>query len=195
MRYLVTAEPAISVVHIVLTLLDVGTRSKLSTICRPAIERSCHLPPACIRLICAMAQPLTDFRGASMGWRVSSCRAFHRGGKYGATPFITLKHNFTSSLNLIRTCTQHGVRKLVIPLNRRALRGAGPARCHHGGCRDHSGSAYGESKFFIERTLHWADRVHGLRSACLRYFNAAGRPKWPCGGRSPAGNASHPACP
>ena len=26
----------------------------------------------------------------------------------------------------------------------------------------------------IERVLHWADRVHGLRSACLRYFNAAG---------------------
>jgi UDP-glucose 4-epimerase len=26
----------------------------------------------------------------------------------------------------------------------------------------------------LERTLFWADRVHGLRSACLRYFNAAG---------------------
>jgi len=36
------------------------------------------------------------------------------------------------------------------------------------------GSPYGESKLMIERTLHWADRIHGLRSACLRYFNAAG---------------------
>lgn len=36
------------------------------------------------------------------------------------------------------------------------------------------GSPYGESKFMIERVLHWADRCHGLRSACLRYFNAAG---------------------
>jgi UDP-glucose 4-epimerase len=26
----------------------------------------------------------------------------------------------------------------------------------------------------IERALHWAAQVHGLRSACLRYFNAAG---------------------
>ena len=33
---------------------------------------------------------------------------------------------------------------------------------------------YGESKWMIERALLWADRVHGLRSACLRYFNAAG---------------------
>ena len=36
------------------------------------------------------------------------------------------------------------------------------------------GSPYGESKLMLERALFWADRIHGLRSACLRYFNAAG---------------------
>ena len=36
------------------------------------------------------------------------------------------------------------------------------------------GSAYGESKYLIERILRWADEVHGIRYACLRYFNAAG---------------------
>lgn len=36
------------------------------------------------------------------------------------------------------------------------------------------GSAYGESKYMIERGLDWAQRVHGLRYAALRYFNAAG---------------------
>ena len=35
-------------------------------------------------------------------------------------------------------------------------------------------SAYGESKLMVERGLDWADQVHGLRSAALRYFNAAG---------------------
>ncbi|WP_043361560.1 UDP-glucose 4-epimerase GalE [Belnapia sp. F-4-1] len=35
-------------------------------------------------------------------------------------------------------------------------------------------SAYGESKLMVERGLDWADKVHGLRSASLRYFNAAG---------------------
>jgi UDP-glucose 4-epimerase len=35
-------------------------------------------------------------------------------------------------------------------------------------------SAYGESKLMVERALAWADQVHGLRSASLRYFNAAG---------------------
>ncbi|WP_431285260.1 UDP-glucose 4-epimerase GalE [Humitalea sp. 24SJ18S-53] len=35
-------------------------------------------------------------------------------------------------------------------------------------------SAYGESKLMAERGLDWAERVHGLNSAALRYFNAAG---------------------
>jgi len=36
------------------------------------------------------------------------------------------------------------------------------------------GSPYGESKFFLERTLAWMERIYGVRYACLRYFNAAG---------------------
>jgi UDP-glucose 4-epimerase len=36
------------------------------------------------------------------------------------------------------------------------------------------GSPYGESKFFLERILHWFNRIYGLKYACLRYFNAAG---------------------
>src|SRR3712207_2331744 len=35
-------------------------------------------------------------------------------------------------------------------------------------------SAYGDSKLMVERGLAWAEGAHGLRSACLRYFNAAG---------------------
>ncbi|WP_052665615.1 UDP-glucose 4-epimerase GalE [Nitriliruptor alkaliphilus] len=35
-------------------------------------------------------------------------------------------------------------------------------------------NAYGESKLLIERMLAWHHRIHGLRTAALRYFNAAG---------------------
>lgn len=35
-------------------------------------------------------------------------------------------------------------------------------------------NAYGESKLMVERMLAWFHRVHGLRYASLRYFNAAG---------------------
>jgi UDP-glucose 4-epimerase len=35
-------------------------------------------------------------------------------------------------------------------------------------------NAYGESKVMVEKLLHWFDRIHGIRSVCLRYFNASG---------------------
>lgn len=35
-------------------------------------------------------------------------------------------------------------------------------------------NAYGESKLLVERILAWFHRIHGLRYATLRYFNAAG---------------------
>jgi len=35
-------------------------------------------------------------------------------------------------------------------------------------------SPYGESKLIVERMLHWFGVAHGVRSAALRYFNAAG---------------------
>jgi UDP-glucose-4-epimerase GalE len=35
-------------------------------------------------------------------------------------------------------------------------------------------SPYGESKVMVETLLGWFDRIHGLTSVCLRYFNASG---------------------
>jgi UDP-glucose-4-epimerase GalE len=35
-------------------------------------------------------------------------------------------------------------------------------------------SVYAETKLMIERVLSWMGKTHGLRSVCLRYFNAAG---------------------
>lgn len=35
-------------------------------------------------------------------------------------------------------------------------------------------SPYAETKFFFEKVLRWYGSAYGLRSACLRYFNAAG---------------------
>jgi UDP-glucose 4-epimerase len=35
-------------------------------------------------------------------------------------------------------------------------------------------NAYGESKVMVEKILEWFDQLHGMRSVCLRYFNASG---------------------
>lgn len=36
------------------------------------------------------------------------------------------------------------------------------------------GNSYGESKLIFEQILKWFYRIHGLKSVCFRYFNAAG---------------------
>ncbi len=38
-------------------------------------------------------------------------------------------------------------------------------------------NVYGESKLIVETMLDWFHRIHGLRSASLRYFNVAGAPE------------------
>lgn len=35
-------------------------------------------------------------------------------------------------------------------------------------------SVYGESKLSFEKILHWYDTIYGIKSICLRYFNASG---------------------
>ncbi len=39
-------------------------------------------------------------------------------------------------------------------------------------------NTYGESKLLVETMLGWFHRIHGLRSASLRYFNVAGAPEF-----------------
>jgi UDP-glucose 4-epimerase len=55
-------------------------------------------------------------------------------------------------------------------------------------------NAYGESKLLVEQMLAWFHRIHGLRSASLRYFNVAGAAE--CGekgsGVIPRGEAHEP---
>jgi UDP-glucose 4-epimerase len=74
---------------------------------------------------------------------------------------------------VIDACRQHLVRRLVYASTAN-LFGAAPIGLIDEDAPIEPGSAYGESKHVVERMLAWAERVHGLRSACLRFFNAAG---------------------
>lgn len=88
-------------------------------------------------------------------------------------PHLYLHGNTVNSLNLIRATVEAGVRKMVFSSTANLFGTPERLPIDEDTAID-PGSPYGESKFFIERALHWADRCHGLRSACLRYFNAAG---------------------
>lgn len=94
-------------------------------------------------------------------------------GESMQNPCLYLGDNVTNGLNLLRGMADHGVKKFIlsstanlfdkpdlIPITEEAT--------------IRPGSPYGESKFFLERMLHWFSEIYGLRYACLRYFNAAG---------------------
>jgi UDP-glucose 4-epimerase len=88
-------------------------------------------------------------------------------------PFKYLGDNVVNALNLLRAATEAGVRKFVLSSTANLFGQPERTPIDEDAAID-PGSPYGESKFLVERMLHWADKVHGLRSACLRYFNAAG---------------------
>ena len=88
-------------------------------------------------------------------------------------PFRYLLENAANGIRLIDACTRHGVRRFVLSSTANLFGTPETIPITEDAPVD-PGSPYGESKRMIERALLWADRVHGLRSACLRYFNAAG---------------------
>lgn len=94
-------------------------------------------------------------------------------GESMRAPMLYLRDNVLCGLALMDSAVQHGVGRFILSSTAN-LFGA-PARMpideHE---RIEPGSPYGESKHILERYLHWLDRIHGCRYACLRYFNACG---------------------
>jgi UDP-glucose 4-epimerase len=88
-------------------------------------------------------------------------------------PFKYLLDNGINGIRLIAACVRHNVPRFVLSSTANLFGTPERVPIDESAHVD-PGSPYGESKLMIERTLLWAGRVHGLRSACLRYFNAAG---------------------
>ena len=88
-------------------------------------------------------------------------------------PFLYLGRNVVGGLNLLESMIDHGVRRFILSSTANLF--DAPERIPiTEEERIVPGSPYGESKHILERMLYWLDRVHGLRYATLRYFNAAG---------------------
>lgn len=88
-------------------------------------------------------------------------------------PLHYLTTNTGNAGRLIDGCVRHGVKRFVFSSTANLFGTAGPGTISEQ-AEIAPGSPYGESKWMIERMLGWADRIHGVRSACLRFFNAAG---------------------
>ncbi|MEM6290718.1 MAG: UDP-glucose 4-epimerase GalE [Myxococcota bacterium] len=88
-------------------------------------------------------------------------------------PFLSVGDNVRNGLNLIESMVEHDVKRFI--LSSTAALFAEPQTVPIAETeRIIPGSPYGESKHILERILVWAERVHGMRHAFLRYFNAAG---------------------
>ncbi|MCP1230640.1 UDP-glucose 4-epimerase GalE [Acetobacter indonesiensis] len=88
-------------------------------------------------------------------------------------PMLYMSANAGIGFGLIDACVRHGIKRFVFSSTAALFGSAGDAPIDEDTPVD-PGSPYGESKYMVERALYWADRIHGLKSACLRYFNAAG---------------------
>jgi UDP-glucose 4-epimerase len=88
-------------------------------------------------------------------------------------PFLYLGDNVTNGLNLLQSAVEHGVRKFILSSTANLF--DDPERMPIDETeRIVPGSPYGESKYILERYLHWLDKIYDFRYAALRYFNAAG---------------------
>ena len=94
-------------------------------------------------------------------------------GESMENPYKYFHSNVEGSLNLIEAVAAAGVKQFVFS----------SSACLYGQPKKlpvkeddpiDIANVYGETKFMTERTLFWYHRIFGLRSVCLRYFNACG---------------------
>src|SRR5438270_10654940 len=83
------------------------------------------------------------------------------------------RNNSSATLSLLEAMLRTGIRKFVFS-STAALYGEPKQIPIQEDDPLEPTNAYGESKLLVEQMLSWFHRVHGLRYASLRYFNAAG---------------------
>jgi UDP-glucose 4-epimerase len=95
-------------------------------------------------------------------------------------PELYFRNNTASTLALLEAILAHGPRRLVFS-STAAVYGEPEVLPIKEDARLLPTNVYGESKLMVEQMLDWFHRIHGLRSASLRYFNVAGAPDGPNG--------------
>jgi UDP-glucose 4-epimerase len=101
-------------------------------------------------------------------------------GESMTRPEIYFRNNTASTLSLLEAIIACGPRRLVFS-STAAVYGEPESVPIAEDAKLKPTNVYGESKLLVEHMLSWFHRIHGLRSASLRYFNVAGAPNGPAG--------------
>lgn len=99
--------------------------------------------------------------------------AFIEAGESMQAPEKYFRNNSAGTLTLLESMLSNGVARLIFS-STAALYGEPQRIPIEEMDLLEPTNAYGESKLLVERMISWFGRVHGLRYASLRYFNAAG---------------------
>jgi UDP-glucose 4-epimerase len=94
-------------------------------------------------------------------------------GESMKVPEIYFRNNTANSLTLLEAVLAHRISRIVFS-STAALYGDPERTPIEEDDALRPTNAYGESKLLVEHMLAWFHRIHGLRYASLRYFNAAG---------------------
>ena len=172
-RILVTGGAGYVGSHLVLALqdrgIDVTVIDDLRQGHRAAVPRGARLVVADIGDVAAMEPVLADGP-----WHaVFHFAALSLVGESMRMPLRYLLENAAAGMRLIDGCIRHKIPRFVLSSTANLFGEPEQVPIAESATLAPS-SPYGESKLMLERALLWADRQHGMRSACLRYFNAAG---------------------
>jgi UDP-glucose 4-epimerase len=98
--------------------------------------------------------------------------AFIEAGESMKDPGKFFKNNLANSLQLVEAAARAGVARFVLS-STAAVYASNDSPLKEDSAIDPA-NAYGFTKLAIEQALEWYRKIHGLRFAALRYFNACG---------------------
>jgi UDP-glucose 4-epimerase len=122
---------------------------------------------------CGDAAKLKSVFSAGRFDAVMHFAAFAEVGESMRRPELYFRNNTSNTLTLLQACLEHKVPRFVFS-STCALYGEPDEVPIKEDAPTRPASSYGESKLQVEQMLAWFNRIHGLRYASLRYFNAAG---------------------